>query len=149
MGTLAKLYDHSAFPWKANLPAFSGRYPIGPNYALDLSNRLVQNACKAECLDFDTGELSEIAESAEISGYGDCLYLIYNNPEDWIYIYGSDLSWGIVFLNVESTKFEYFCDLDLAREDFYSSFRRRTTDQSQYYDVPALFKWGEIAGLTG
>jgi hypothetical protein len=148
MRHIIEIYRLSGFPGNAKIPFFRDKHAIGPNFAYDLSVHLRIRGSKAECLDFDTDEISEIDKDSDIIESGDLLYLIYKNPDDWIYIFSTDLSWGVVLSNIDFAESEDVNSLDNSEKDFSDSYLRRTTNQALYYEVQILRDWARVAGLA-
>jgi hypothetical protein len=147
MRHIAEAYHLFDFPGNAKIPFFRDKHAIGPNFAYDLSLYLMLTGSKAECLDFDTNEISKIDKGSDIVESGDLLYLIYKNPNEWVYIFSTDLSWGVVLSNVDFAKSEDVNDLKNSEIDFSETYTRRTTIQALYYQVQILREWARVAGL--
>jgi hypothetical protein len=147
MHHLAEIYHLFDFPGNTKIPFFRDKHAIGPNFAYDLSLHLMLRGSKAECLDFDTNEIRKIDNGSDIVESGDLLYLIYKNPNEWVYIFSTDLSWGVVLSNVDFATSEDVNDLINSEIDFSETYTRRTTIQAPYYQVQILREWAHVAGL--
>jgi hypothetical protein len=147
MRHIAEIYHLFDFPGNAKIPFFRDKHAIGPNFSYDLSLHLMLRGSKAECLDFDTHAIIKIDKGSDIVESGDLLYLIYKNPDEWVYIFSTDLSWGVVLSNVDFAKSEDVNDLKNSEIDFYETYTRRTTIQALYYQVQILREWARVAGL--
>jgi hypothetical protein len=147
MRSLVEEYNLKSSLSNWRIPEFIRRYPVGPNFSLELTKRLIDSSCCAECVDFDYRRAWTMNSSAEISGSGDYLYVVYRDPSEWIYICSSDLNWGIIFSNLDHDMADQFGDLELSRIDFAQSYRT-LSDQSTYYDVVKLADWARLAGFS-
>lgn len=147
MRYIIEIYHLFDFPRDTKIPFFRDKHAIGPNFAYDLSIHLMLRGSKAECLDSDTNEITKIDKGSDIVEWGDLLYLIYKNRNEWVYIFSTDLSWGVVLSNIDFAKSEDVNNLENSEIDFSESYTRRTTIQALYYQVPILHDWARVAGL--
>lgn len=144
---LAEAYRLIDFPGNAKLPRYAFVVPAGPRLAMELLDDLAAKGVTIEQVDFDTGEIGLVPDPSKIDGSGDLLYLLYDDPHQWIYLFASDLEWGFLFSNVDTRELLTEDLEDRAKEDFARSYIRRTTQDSKYYDLEGLAQWGRISGL--
>jgi hypothetical protein len=147
MNLLVDIYNLAGFPAAARIPPFKYRYPIGPEFALDLANHLLTRGIAAERLDLDTGEACRVDPGVAITGAGDHMYALYKNAEEWVFIFSNDIDWGILFSNSPLTDSIEFPELQIAKANFIDSLKSRTGEDSLYYNTEILSKWAEIAGV--
>ena len=141
MESIFDKFDASDFPSTNKFKKFAQAFPIGPEFAQTLAETLFESGAAGEFEDYITEEVGILKESDKIVGYGDTLYLIYSDPDDWIYVFYNDLSWGIIFSNVGNKFADDKIDLQRSREDFLDYYQTMTTVYPSYYNIPALAKW--------
>ncbi|GAA4644445.1 hypothetical protein GCM10023115_24050 [Pontixanthobacter gangjinensis] len=146
---LIENYELASYPERHNLPAYKFNSLFGPKFALKFIAESLGSPLSIEILDFDDGSVSTISDPMAIDGSGDCLYIIYKDPADWIYLYSSDLDYGVLYSNINLEKVVSPREMLRASENFVKSNERRLTLQPEYYDASVLRSWARIMGVNG
>jgi len=141
MTELVKRWKLSEFPDNDTIPKFRFAQMVGPASASNLLERTYAIAGNYEKIDFDTGNTEELSADEELRLFGDAYYLIFKDPNEWAYVYSTDLDWGLFFANQQPSELLSEFDFDSALLDFNESFMSRTTEHKAYYNTPVLEAW--------
>lgn len=140
-------YNLRRFPRQHSIPSYIFSNVFGPSHSTEILDFISPHIDHVEMLDFDSDEIAFVSLH-DISGSGNCLYAAYCNSTDLIYIYGSDLEYGIAFSNFELTRILGYNFIKSAKIDFIESYTKRVLDESIYYDIDIINAWAASAGLS-